>query len=384
MTTLSLPRRPFVDAVLAAAHGDYIRLSVEDAVSLYITGADMHTTTSTMVWAQLPLDVVASSVTLPTKLLVATAKALQGDDVEVVISTSRCRLRSGSYRAEIAAQGRLPAVQQVPEQSWRSVNAALCAEFSQALRCAKTAMLSDPARPAVSGVRVDTSGDVVGTDGNRMHHVTTSWPGGYTLPGSCVDAAVDVLAAMEPPKATKPKRKGAGATGGVDGTCLVVAPELHLAIGTNNVAFRLTSPTATRTLFCRRAPEPFSEWRRIATAATTAAATLTLDRDVLAATLKSCPADAISICPTPLRLLLDYVVYDATSTRRLGEGSVEVAVKSSSIAAAAPLGFAVKVAVAFLRDAVACCDDEVILEMSPSQPLRVRSGRFQGVVMFMR
>lgn len=380
MTTLSLPRRPFVDAVLAAAHGDYIRLSVEDAVSAIVTGADMYTTTSTMVWAQLPLDVVASSVTLPTKLLVATAKALQGDDVELAISTSRCRLRSGSYRAEIAAQGRLPAVQQVPEQSWRSVDAGAAVEFSQALRCVKAAMLSDPARPAVSGVRVDLDGSVVGTDGNRMHHVTTSWPGGYTLPSSCVDAAVDVLAAMELPKATKPKRKG-----GADGTCPSAAvPELHLAIGANNVAFRLTTPTATRTLFCRRAPEPFSEWRRIATAATTSAATLTLDRDVLATTLKSCPADAISICPTPLRLLLDYVVYDATSTRRLGEGSVEVAVKTSSIAAAAPVGFAVKVAVAFLRDAVACCGDEVVLEMSPSQPLRVRCGRFQGVVMFMR
>jgi len=383
MTTLSLPRRPFVDAVLAAAHGDYIRLSIEDAVSVIVTGADMYTTTSTMVWAQLPLDVVASSVTLPTKLLVATAKALQGDDVEVVITTSRCRLRSGSYRAEIAAQGRLPAVQQVPEQSWRSVDTGMTAEFSQALRCARAAMLSDPARPAVSGVRVDLDGSVVGTDGNRMHHVTTSWPGGYTLPGSCVDAVVDVLAAMELPKATKPKRKGASATGAADGTFpAVVLPELHLAIGANNVAFRLTTPTATRTLFCRRAPEPFSEWRRIATAATTSAATLTLDRDVLATTLKSCPADVVTLSIGSGVLALDYVVYDATSTRRLGDGSVEVPLKAMRL----PLGSncSVKVAVAFLRDAVACCGDEVALEMSPSQPLRVESTGRLAVILFLR
>ena len=51
-----------------------------------------------------------------------------------------------------------------------------------------------------------------------------------------------------------------------------------------------------------------------------------------------------------------------------------------------PLGSActAKVSTAFLRDAVACCGPDVVLEMSPSQPVRVRSGSFVGVVMFQR
>jgi hypothetical protein len=378
VTTLSLPRRHLVDAVAQAAHGDYIRLSVEDAVSLTVTGADMYTMTSTSLWAKLPLDVVAS-VTLPTKLLTATAKALPGDDVALTITTSRLQLRSGSYRGEIAGQGRVGAVYQISDDAWRDLSVDTATELCQALSCASAAMLSDPARPAPSGVRVDPDGSVVGTDGNRMHWVTTSWRGGaFTLPPSCVGAVVDILGAVAV-KPTKSKKKGAAQGGDDIGTLC-----LSCVVGVNNVAFRLTTPIGTRTLFCRRAPEPFPEWRRIARDGGAVAATLTLDHDVLMATLKSCPAEAISLCPTPLRLLLDYVVYDDTSTRRLGEGGVEVAAKSSSIVASSPLGFAVKVSTVFLRDAVACCGPDVVLEMSPSQPVRVRSGSFVGVVMFQR
>ncbi len=379
MTTLSLPRRHLVDAVAQAAHGDYIRLSIDDAVSLTVTGADMYTMTSTSLWTKLPLDVVASSVTLPTKLLTATAKALPNDDVTLTITTSRLQLRSGSYRGEIAAQGRVGAVHQIPDDAWRDMDAAISTELCQALSCASAAMLSDPARPAPSGVRVDPDGSVVGTDGNRMHWVTTSWRGGaFTLPPSCVGAVADILGAIAA-KPTKSKKKGAAQGGDDIGTLC-----LGVVVGVNNVAFRLTMPTGTRTLFCRRAPEPFPEWRRIARADTgQSAATLTLDRDVLMATLKSCPAESVTLgvgVGSSTVLTLDYVVFDDTSTRRLGDGSVEVAVKACSATA----HLRVKVSTAFLRDAVACCGPDVVLEMSPSQPVRVRSGSFVGVVMFQR
>lgn len=377
MTTLSLPRRHLVEAVAQAAHGDYIRLSVDDAAALTVTGADMYAMTSTNLWTKLPLDVVASSVTLPTKLLTATVKALPGDDVALTITTSRLQLRSGSYRGEIAAQGRVGAVHQIPDDAWRDMNATISTELCQALSCASAAMLSDPARPAASGVRVDVDGSVVGTDGNRMHWMTTSWRGGaLTLPPSCVGAVVDILGAVAA-KPTKSKKKGAAQGGDDVGTLC-----LGVVVGVNNVAFRLTTPIGTRTLFCRRAPEPFPEWRRIARDGGDVAASLTLDRDVLMSTLKSCPAESIRLSIGSGVLMLDYVVFDDTSTRRLGDGSIEVPLKVLRL----PLGSActAKVSTAFLRDAVACCGPDVVLEMSPSQPVRVRSGSFVGVVMFQR
>lgn len=381
--TLTLPRRHLADAVAHASHGDHVRLELRDG-KLIVAGADM----MTMVVVELSTTASAPSsvVTLPTKLLSATLKACQQDDVEIDIAATRLRLRSGSYRGEVAAQGRLPGVTAVPDEMWQTLSSEQATKLGAALRCAAVAALSDPARPTVSGVRLELragSYSAVGTDGSRLHWVEVGDVGlreSLTLPSQCVGAVCDALAEAEVRvvKVAKLKKGAAAAPIAVP----IQPPTLRIAVGANNVAVQLATPTSRRTVYCRRAPEPYSEWRRVAEDRTSAAAALTMQRDVLLAQLKACPADAVTLTPGVAQLQLDYIVLDDTSTRRLGEGGVAVA--AAGVLATATQTFQVKVSTAYLRDAVAQCGDEVVLSMSPSQPVRVRSDSFSAVVMFVR
>lgn len=381
---MKLLRRHLVDAISAAAHGDHIRLELRGE-HCTVVGADMYTMTV------VELSAVGTAapvvVTLPTKLLTATCKALQGDDVDVDISTTKLRLRSGGYRGEVAAQGRLPGVQAVPDEMWRELEAGQALALSEALRAAVVAALSDLARPTVSGVRIEVVGNsahVVGTDGNRLHVVELRNVGlaeSLTLPTQCVGAVCEALdeAEVRVVKATKPKK---GAVVAVQS--MPQPPRVRIAVGANNVAVEVvySDPASPlrRLVFCRRAPEPYSEWRRVA-AGGAGGIVLRLQRDVLLAQLRTCPADAVSLCVADGRLRLDYVVLDDTSTRRLGEGSVDVVVVS---APTTQQPVQVKVSTALLRDAVAQCGDVVDVSLAPSQPVRLRSGAFSAVVMFVR
>ncbi len=384
------------DAVITAAHGDYIRLEVTDATSLNVIGADMMSMTVTKLWMQHSPDVVAVSVTLPSRLLVASTKSLQGNDVVLEILSSRIRLQSGSAKAELAALGRLPGVVEVPDEMWQQLSVEAATKLGQAIKTASSAMLVDPARPAVSGVRIEVSQNVVyvvGTDGARMHvvelrDVVLCAVGSFTIPDKCVGAVVDALTieTPSPPKTKKPKKGDVA----VVATPLTTTPLplIHIAVGENNVAVRVVNvdpatPYYTRTVYARRAPEPFAEWRRIAgdINGPSSGGGVVVEVAALAALLKSCPADAVTLSPRPNAIHLDYVVFDDTGTRRLGDGSNEIAATSRDGVA---VSASVKVSTKYLRDALAGCGETVELVMSASQPLRLRSGDFLAVVMFMR
>lgn len=455
-----LPRSLLVEAVAAAAIGDYIAISVDETDNstdctgrVGIVGADpsVGVIVSTMIEGSRVNDITSPPsparrvVTVPTRQLVAELKGCgSGDVINLVVTAASLQLSCGSRRSDIAALGRVPTMPTVPPQAWRNVVVSGCAVLSTALAAVLPAAADDPSRPAVSGVRID-GGDVVATDGARLHWVAGGIMGGtgdgvgdigpaLTLPvgavGPIVDLLSDAIAASTPPKPAMVKR-GKAAAAAVPPP--PPAPVVSLAVGVHNVAVRschdATSSTAvststttlhrvTRAVYVRRAPEPYAEWRRIVDAATPDAAatcvvSVTLSAMSLSSWLHSCPGDAVtltvedasdgaaSVATSMLRL--DYVVTDPTGTRCVGSGSDTLplggATGSGATGGGAATSTAPKVSTRYLRDVVVAASavggDVVSISWSgTSQLLRVTSGTaggvgsaglcFVGVVMWMR
>lgn len=387
MTTLS--RRHLLDAVTTSP-GNYVRVELtDDAVT--VIGADAVVITSTTCRCVNATTPTIVHITVPQKLLAATLKGLNGDEVVVSISpaSTKLLLRSGSAHAEVVADGRVPAVQQVPATAWKVVGVEEAVKLRAALQQVAPAMLNDPARPAVSGVRFD-DGVVVAQDGARLHTVAVAHSfGTFTLPCAGVVVlleALDVESVV--PKVTKGKGKTQTSSS---------PPSVRAAVGKNFITVETSTATSTRLVVCRKAPESYAQWRRVLEGLGEDGV-VTVKRDVLLAALK-CPADAmtlswsaggrypgigvasVDIPTTPFRL--DYAVMDDTSTRRLGSGGAEVEAITQTGTVS------VKVSVRCLLDAAKSCSDDVTLSSSPGQPLRVRCGgegnyTFDAVVMWMR
>lgn len=400
MTSTTLPRRHIVDAVASASHGDFVRVELADDF-LTVVGSDLTVTTATRIACATTGD--PSAVTVPAALLQKTVKALPDGDVAVTVSPSSLRLHCGKFQGEVVAVGRLPDLLVVPAERWRVVCGAEAAQLADALRAVLAAALDDAARPAVSGVRFEVASDslkVIATDGARLHLRGGGVAGGLvslTLPCRGVDAVCDALDAAKPAAVKKPKKGEVVAAG-------AVPPQVAVAVGDRTFAVKVTAAEVERLVYCRRAPEPYCEWQRVAGGegeGEGVGASLRLPRDVCVAALRQCPADAVTLTAVPSGLRLDYVVTDDTGTRRLGGGSVEVAATSVTVnflvdssvnhygaavhpAVSALQSITVKVQTRYLLDALAGCDDEVELTITTARPLRLRSGDFSAVVMWMR
>lgn len=395
----TLPRRHLADAIATASHGDYIRIAL-DGAAVQIIGAD-----PTLLVCVAIGDATATatppaptSVTVPTRQLIAEVKALPDGDVTMQIIGATLQLRSGNRTATITAQGRLPDVIDVPASSWQPLSCANAATLGHAIAAVAPAAVVDPARPAVAGVRLEAVGGVgdaasaqlhvVATDGARLHCRTvtlaTQLPRSLTLPNAVVGAVTSLLGRGEV-VAVKPataKKRGGGAAAGVVTTS---PPTFTIAVGVHNIALRCVDTATTTTLYARLAPEPYAPWRRIADGLGGGAAVVavTLDATALLSWLRSCPADAVTLCvdATAQLLRLDYVVTDDTGTRRLGGGEDSLGCVAPTDAPPLPI----KLSVRYLRDVLVGCMGDVVLSWSSGQPVRVSAaGQLVGVVMWMR
>lgn len=359
-TTITLPRRQFVDAVLSSCHGDFVRLELINR-RLYLVGSDL--VTMTVMWFDVSIPDL-ESITVPSKLLAASLKGLTDEDLAVTISGSRLGLRCGKHQSEVAAQGRLPNRVDVPSELWRELSIERAQRLKEALSAVAPAALADTSRPAVSGVRCDDL--VVATDGARMHSYELNLGGtAFTLPTSAVPHLISVLTPAEAKKTKKNE--------------VVTPPQpvnYAIAVSERSVALR----GHQRDVIVRRCPEPYCDWRRIHDAVMTPESTATarLRRDDLLAVLKACPADAVTLeLQSSTVLQITYIVLDTTATRWLGSGSVDVAAQIVGDGS-------VKVSTKNLTEALRGCGDEVVLHVAASQPLKLTSGPFKATVMFTR
>jgi hypothetical protein len=127
-------------------------------------------------------------------------------------------------------------------------------------------------------------------------------------------------------------------------------------------------------VYCRRLPEPWAPWERIAKREALDAVVFTLPTKPLLDALRSIPADFIGLSSYGVDgglghgLRIDY----ATPT---GRGQLVVDASMPKL----PL---IRHRVRYLVDALACCGDEVTMTVSASAATRIESGRFVGFVMY--
>ena len=110
---------------------------------------------------------------------------------------------------------------------------------------------------------------------------------------------------------------------------------------------------------------------------------MTMPTATLLSAVRGVPADAVTLSPSPRSLVLDYVVTDDTGVRHLGDGTCAVDC-ATSLRCRAQQPSAVKVSTRYLADALVGCGETVELRVSTGQPLRLSSGDFGAVVMFLR
>ena len=388
--TARIPRRRLVDAVAEAAFSEAVRLEASSsrlfvdqprrlggdaAGRLVVTGGDPQVASVRELAAEVAAPFAA---TLPARLLAQTCKALPEGVVEISqLGSGAIQLRCGTYRVEVVPSGRVPVTPQVPPQAWRRLSGDEGRRLAWAARAGAAAMLVDPTRPAQSGVRLD--GDVaVGTDGARMHVAESVDLGrAVTIPAAAAARLSEVVDAPEPAKPKKPKK-------GEPEPAPPPAPEVLVALGSQNLAAEVVDADGPRRVFLRLAPEPFFEWRLVADSVGGSWSRLVVGRDALLGAVRGCPAPEVELSLRPAALGLRFVVRDeAAGGRRAGAGELEVPGQLSG----AP-DVEVKVSTRYLRDALAGCGDEVELSASAAQPLRFRSssprGLIRGLIMFSR
>lgn len=293
-------------------------------------------------------------VTVPTQALQAALKALRGDDVTIAHTTTTLKLTTPHSNAEISITGSVVNYIPVADDLWRDVDGD---ELAQGLRSVEAAMAAGDVNNA--GVRFCPEG-VVATDTCRLHW--WRWDGEAALVSTLVgtihpDTAAIVLSALT--------RQGGKTTKGKVKKAAPEQPRTRYATGQRFIVI----DTPTSRVYCRRLPEPWAPWERIAKREAVDAVVFTLPTKPLLDALRSIPADFVALSSDgDSGLRLDY----ATPT---GRGRLVVD-------ASTPLLPPIRHRVRYLVDALACCGDEVMMRVSASAATRIESGRFVACVMY--
>lgn len=298
-------------------------------------------------------------VTVPTQALQAALKALRGDDVTIAHTTTTLKLTTPHSNAEISITGSVVNYIPVADDLWRDVDGD---ELAQGLRSVEAAVAAGDVNNA--GVRFCPDG-VVATDTCRLHW--WRWDGEAaavpTLIGTIhPDTSAIVLSALST------GRQGGKTTKGKGKKAAAAAPFVtRYATGQRFIVI----DTPTSRVYCRRLPEPWAPWERIAKREALDAVVFTLPTKPLLDALRSIPADFVALSSEggDSGLCLDYT----TST---GRGLLVV---DASMPPLPPIRHRVR----YLVDALACCGVEVtMMAVSASAATRIESGRFVACVMF--
>jgi hypothetical protein len=277
--------------------------------------------------------------------------------VTIAHTATTLKLTTPHSNAEISIIGSVVNYIPVADELWRDVDGD---ELAQGLRAVEAAVAAGDVTRA--GVRFCPEG-VVATDTCRLHW--WRWDDEAVVVPSLVgtihpDTAAIVLSALT--------RQGSGKTAKGKGKKAATAapPVTRYATGQR---FIVVDTPASR-VYCRRLPEPWAPWERIAKGEVRDAVVFTLPTKPFLDALRSIPADFVSLSSEggDSGLCLDY-------TTPTGRGLLVVD------AATPPLP-PIRHRVRYLVDALACCGDETTMMVSASAATRIESGRFVGFFMY--
>lgn len=348
--------RSLTAVAVSSMPGEYTRLRTS-APGITIWSASL----SAIVVSTLPLLTPTSTpldVTIPTQALQAALKALRGDDVTIAHTTTTLKLTTPHSNAEISITGSVVNYIPVADDLWRDVDGD---ELAQGLRSVEAAMAAGDVNNA--GVRFCPEG-VVATDTCRLHW--WRWDGEASVVPSLVgtihpDTAAIVLSALSTGRQVGKVTKGKGKK-----AATAAPPVTRYATGQRFIVI----DTPTSRVYCRRLPEPWAPWERIAKGAIGDAVVVKVTTKPLLDALRSIPADFVGLSSEggDSGLCLDY-------TTPTGRGRLVV---DASMPPLPPIRHRVR----YLVDALACCGDETTMMVSASAATRIESGRFVACVMF--
>jgi hypothetical protein len=175
------------------------------------------------------------------------------------------------------------------------------------------------------------------------------------------DTAAIVLSALSTGRQVGKVMKGKGKK-----AATTASPVTRYATGQRFIVI----DTPTSRVYCRRLPEPWAPWERIAKREALDAVVVKVTTKPLLDALRSIPDDFVGLSSEgdDSGLSLDY-------TTPTGRGRVVV---DASMPALPPIRHRVR----YLVDALACCGDETTMMVSASAATRIESGRFVGFVMY--
>lgn len=352
-TTLSLTD---IAALVSSMPGEYTRLRTS-ADNITVWSASL----SAIVVSTLPLSVASTApptdVTVPTSALQAALKAQRGDTVVITSTATTLKLNTSHSNAEISLVGSVVNYIPVADELWRDVDSD---ELMRGLRAVEAAIASGDVSNA--GVRFCPEG-VIATDTCRLHwwcwdsaEATTPSPLGTIHPDTA-DIVLSALSGAEKVSVKKGKGKAKAAP---------TKPPVRYATGQRFIVI----DTPTSRVYCRRLPEPWAPWERVAKREAVDAVVFTLPTKPLLDALRSIPADFIGLSSegSDNGLRIDY----ATPT---GCGQLVI---DASIPRLPPIRHRVR----YLVDALACCGDETMMTVSASAATRIESGHFVAFVMY--
>lgn len=336
--------------------GEYTRLRTSSDITVWSASL------SAIVVSTLPLAAsppIPLDVTVPTSALQAALKALRGDDVTITHTPTTLKLTTPHSNAEICIVGSVVNYIPVADDLWRDVDGD---ELAQGLRSVEAAIATGDVNNA--GVRFCPEG-VIATDTCRLHW--WRWDGEAALVPTLLgtihpDTAAILLSALTTGRQVGKTAKGRGKSK----AAAAAPPAIRYATGQRFIVI----DTPTSRVYCRRLPEPWAPWERIAKREAVDAVVFTLSTKPLLDALRSIPADFVALSSDggDGGLRIDY----ATPT---GRGQLVV---DASMPPLPPIRHRVR----YLVDALACCGDEVTMMVSASAATRIESGRFVGFVMY--
>ena len=361
-TTTTVTALSHLTAAVSSMPGEYTRLCTSaTSPDITVWSASL----SAIVVSTLPQASLSASpptppqldVTVPTQALQAALKALRGDDVTIAPTATTLKLTTPHSNAEIGIVGSVVNYIPVADELWRDV---VGDELARGLRSVEAAVAAGDVNNA--GVRFCPDG-VVATDTRRLHW--WRWDDEAAVVPSLVgtihpDTAAIVLSALT--------RQGSGKTAKGKGKKAAAAAPLVTRYATGQRFIVIDTPTSR--VYCRRLPEPWAPWERIAKGEVRDAVVFTLSTKPLLDALRSIPADFVSLSSDggDSSLCLDY-------TTPTGRGRLVVD-------ASTPMLSSIRHRVRYLVDALACCSDETTMTVSASAATRIESGRFMACVMF--